>query len=296
MSTATTWRRFCLSVRPPDIEAASTLLSLATGAKVSVEQGGDDASPLSRAAVSVYLQDGSSAGIAATIARAIRAGLKTGVLHDVKVVRPVVVRDEDWAESWKRFYKPFRIAPGWFVAPSWEKDFVAPRGARTLRLDPGMAFGTGQHPTTRAALQLVVAHVRPRAPMLDVGCGSGILGIAAAMCGARVYACDTDAIAVSATRSNYRTNGVRPESVRRSDGPASSLPRAPLVAANITADALVRLAPALAASLVRGGVLVSAGIHRAGRKNVLDAYAAQGLRRVSERRSGEWVAFVHVRP
>jgi ribosomal protein L11 methyltransferase len=138
--------------------------------------------------------------------------------------------------------------------------------------------------------------VRRRVTMLDIGCGSGILGIAAAMCGARVFACDIDPIAVAAARANFRANGVRAISVRRCDGPPTTFPKASIVTANITADALVRLAPELAASLTRRGVLVSAGINRAGRAGVLAAFAAQGLRRIRERRSGEWVAFAHARP
>jgi ribosomal protein L11 methyltransferase len=263
---------------------------------VCVEQGGDDAPPSSRAKVSAYVRDDASACIARAVTRAVLEASTAELLRDVTVESPVVVRDEDWAESWKQFYKPFRIAKGWFIAPSWESDFVAPRKARTLWLDPGMAFGTGQHPTTRAALQLVLQHIRPRVGMLDIGCGSGILGIAAAMCGAKVFACDTDPIAVAATRTNFKANGVRAISVRRCDGPPPDFPKAPVVTANITADALVRVAPALAASLSRDGVLISAGIHRAGRNDVLAAFAAQGLRRVSERRSSEWVAFAHTRP
>ena len=293
MSTRTDWRRFSLSVRASDIEAASAVLHEATGARVSVEEAGEDAPPSSRAKVSAYVPADASAGIARAVTRVVREALAAALLHDVIVDVPVAMRDEDWAESWKQFYKPFRIAPGWYVAPSWEKAFVAPGRARTLRLDPGMAFGTGQHPTTRAALQFVLDHVRPRAAMLDIGCGSGILGIAAAMCGARVFACDVDPIAVTAARENFKANGVRAAGIRRSDGPPATFPKAALVTANITADALVKLAPALAESLKRNGVLISAGIHRAGRKGVLAAFAAHGLRRVSERRAGEWSAFVH---
>jgi ribosomal protein L11 methyltransferase len=295
LSTPAGWRRFSLSVRSRDIEAASAILQNATGVRVCVQEGGDDAPPSSRAKVSAYVRDEASAGIAHAVTRAVREALTAALLRDVIVLSPVLVRDEDWAESWKQFYKPFRIAPGWFIAPSWETEFVAPGRARTLRLDPGMAFGTGQHPTTRAALQFVLEHVRPRVVILDIGCGSGILGIAAAMCGARVFACDIDPIAVAAARANFRVNGVRATSVRRCDGPPAKFPKAQIVTANITADALVRLAPALAASLAPNGVLISAGIHRAGRDDVLRRFAAQGLRRVSERRSGEWSAFVHAK-
>jgi ribosomal protein L11 methyltransferase len=294
--TANAWNRLTLSVRPGDIEVASNLLGIVTGKCVSVEQGGDDAPRWARAKVSVYLPQRSYDAEEEAVSAALRRALADRSLRSAVLSGPVVVLDEDWAESWKQFYKPFCIAPGWFIAPSWDKDFVAPAAARTLRLDPGMAFGTGQHPTTRAALQFVLKQVRRRVTMLDIGCGSGILGIAAAMCGARVFACDIDPIAVAAARTNFRANGVRAISVRRCDGPPATFPKASIVTANITADALVRLAPELAASLTRRGVLVSAGIHRAGRAGVLAAFAAQGLRRIGERRSGEWVAFAHARP
>ena len=131
--------------------------------------------------------------------------------------------------------------------------------------------------------------------MLDIGCGSGILGIAAAQRGAKVYACDVDPIAVAATRENFHANGLRASAVTRAAGVPRGFPRAPLIAANITADVLAPLGRAFASRLTPGGALVTSGVTRRGRALVLNAFADAGLRLVEERRSGEWLSHVHVK-
>jgi ribosomal protein L11 methyltransferase len=205
------------------------------------------------------------------------------------------VCDEDWATGWKRYYKPSKLADGLYVVPSWRKDFLAPRGARTIQLDPGMAFGTGQHATTRTALRLLLSHVRTGKPMLDIGCGSGLLGLAAAQLGAKVYASDIDPIATAATRENFRANGLRSAAVKRASGVPPEFPRAPLIVANITAEALAPLARAFASKLTQDGVLVTSGVTDRGRTAVLKAFSAAGLRMTEERKTGEWLTHAHVR-
>jgi ribosomal protein L11 methyltransferase len=208
----------------------------------------------------------------------------------------VTVRDEDWAESWKRFYKPFSIAPRLWIAPSWESEFRAPRGARTLWMDPGMAFGTGQHPTTIMAMRMMLPLVVPGRTMIDIGCGSGILGIAAGLAGARVSACDVDPVAIAAARANYRANGMKPVSLRCAGAAPAAFGPAPLVVANITADVLVRIARRLIRCVAKDGTLITSGVTRRGRKAVLAAFAAEGMRLRSQRRAGEWFAFAHRKP
>jgi len=291
------WRRHSILVRPSDVEPASALLATATGSSVVVEEpGGDAADDDVLVRVSAFVHSSGPASAARLVAARFARSKRDGLLPGARLCAAATVRDEDWAESWKRFYRPFAIAPRLWVAPSWESDFRAPRGSRTLWMDPGMAFGTGQHPTTALALRLSLPLIRPGRKMIDVGCGSGILGIAAGLSGAGVCACDVDPIAVAAARANFRANGVRPISLRRVGGVPAAFGRAPLVVANITAEVLVKLAGPLAGSLSKSGTLVTSGVTKRGRADVLAAFAGQGLRLCAERRAGEWLAFAHRKP
>jgi ribosomal protein L11 methyltransferase len=289
------WRRLTLSVDAPDVEAASALLSTSSGANVSIYNGAVDLHGRPpRSMISVYVPESRAQAVARRVTVSLASARRQGLLRSARR-SSATVRDEDWASGWKRFYKPSKLADGLYVVPSWRKDFRPPRGARTIQLDPGMAFGTGQHATTRTALLLLLDHVKAGKAMLDIGCGSGVLGLAAAQRGAKVYACDIDPIATAATRENFRTNGLRAAAVKRASGVPSGFPRAPLIVANITADALVPLAKAFASKLSLGGALVTSGVTSRGRAAVLKAFSAAGLRLTEERKSGEWLSHVHVR-
>lgn len=294
MSAPQTWRRFSILVRPADVEPASALLATATGSPVVVEEPGEDHSHAGAyIRVSAFVHSSGPRSAARSTAALFARSRCAGLFRGARLCAAATVRDEDWAESWKRFYTPFAIAPRLWIAPTWQPDFRAPRGSRTIWMDPGMAFGTGQHPTTAMALRLLLPLVSPNGKVIDVGCGSGILGIAAGLAGARVYACDVDRVAVIAARGNFRANGVRPESLRRFRGVPAAFEQAPLVVANITADVLASLAPMLAASVAKNGSLVTSGVTKRGRADVLAAFARAGLQLRAERRTGEWIAFAH---
>lgn len=287
------WRRLSLRVDGAYEPQAAALLESVSGALPwAVSSGSGRTGP---ATISICVP----AARADAIERGLRARLRSvrqrGILGDRFAFSAADVADEEWATSWKRFFKPQEMAPGWWVVPSWEDVTALPARARAVRIDPGMAFGTGQHPTTQLALQLIVPLVKPRRPMLDIGCGSGILGIIAAMRGARVYGSDMDPIATASARANFRRNGVRAASICTAHGVPAAFPRAPLIAANITADALAPLAERFAESLTPDGRLVTSGVVRGRRDTMLRAFERAGLRVAIERRSGEWYAFVHRR-
>jgi ribosomal protein L11 methyltransferase len=297
VSAPQSWRRFSLFVLPSDVEPASPLLAAATGAAVAIEEPGeDDAGLTTHIRVSAFVHSSKSKSAARSVSAMLARARRDGLLREARPHHAVTVRDEDWAESWKRFYTPFAIAPQLWIAPTWESDFRAPHGAQTLWMDPGMAFGTGQHPTTVLALRMLLPLVVPGRTLIDAGCGSGILGIAAGLAGARVRACDVDPVAIAAARANFRANDVRPVSLRCAGAVPAAFGRARIVVANITADVLVRLAHRLTRCVAKQGTLVTSGVTRRGRKAVLAALEAAGMRLQTQRRAGEWFAFAHRKP
>ncbi len=259
-----------------------------------------------------------------------RARIEQGLwlLGMIRPVGPLQVRqieEEDWANAWKQYYTIQRIGAHIVIVPSW-LDYQPLPDDRVVRLDPGMAFGTGLHPTTQLCLIELERHVTPGMHVLDLGCGSGILSIAAARLGAaRVLALDTDPIAVEATRANATLNGVadriiaaegslgrgasfghwlRPDAGGSVEAPPllpaslpdDILPQFDLAVANIIARVLVAVAPDFAVALRPGGLLISSGIIADREPDVVAAYAAVGLEAVARRQEGDWVALVHRKP
>ncbi|HET6744781.1 MAG TPA: 50S ribosomal protein L11 methyltransferase [Candidatus Limnocylindria bacterium] len=211
-------------------------------------------------------------------------------LRPVGPLRVRTVEESDWTDAWKKGYEPQRIGrllivPSWLESPARTDDVV-------LRLDPGMAFGTGLHPTTRACLALL-QQVGPMPPrVLDVGSGSGILGIAALALGAeRVDAIDTDPVAVEATLSNAAANGMAARvSARVGTLEGATTNPYPLVLANLVAAVLVRLASPLAAHAAQGGTLLASGIIAERGDEVAAALTAAGLAEDERLGDGEWVS------
>jgi len=160
----------------------------------------------------------------------------------------VIVRGEpvpdDWAERWKRFHVPVLVGGRLWVRPPWEREAVRP-GVHEIVIDPGQAFGTGTHPTTRLSLELML-ELEPRGSFADLGCGSGVLAIAAAKLGFKpVAALDSDRAAVAATRVNARENAVLLDRVERFDLRREAPPQADVVGANLMRPLLLRVAEAM---------------------------------------------------
>jgi len=185
----------------------------------------------------------------------------------------------DWEEAWKRFHKPIRVGPLW-VGPPWA---TADAGAVAVVIDPGRAFGTGGHATTRLCLELLLE--RPRSDLVDLGCGSGVLAIAAAKLGfTPVTAIDVDPDAVAAATANACANGVDIQ-VRQADVFVEALPAAALALANVTLQAVELLAPRLETNtLIVSGYL-------AGERPALPEWE-----HVERREEGGWAADRFARP
>lgn len=211
-------------------------------------------------------------------------------LRPVGELRVRTVDEADWTEAWKAGYEPQRIGsvlvvPSWLDPPAGTDDLV-------LRLDPGMAFGTGLHPTTRACLQLLQQVGPMPRRVLDVGCGSGILGLAAIALGAgQVDALDTDPEAVETTHANAAANGMAERlTARPGTLEAACDDPYPLVLANLVAVVLVELAPRLAAHLEPDGTLLASGIITERAPEVVSALSAAGLAIHERVDDGEWVS------
>jgi ribosomal protein L11 methyltransferase len=203
------------------------------------------------------------------------------------------VPEQDWSETWKAGFTAFRVGPV-FVRPSWIRAEL-PAGAVEVVLDPGMAFGTGTHPTTALCLAALAETVPPAAAVLDVGTGSGLLAIAAAKLGAtRVVGTENDPVALEVAKENAARNGVRCEWTMAV--PSAIEGTFEVVVANILANTLVALAPELAPRLEPGGVLFLSGILAGQEDEVRAAYLAEGLLDVEDRADGEWRLLALRRP
>jgi ribosomal protein L11 methyltransferase len=206
------------------------------------------------------------------------------------------LQGEDWAHAWKRRFTAFPVGDRLWVRPSWV-DEPAPEGRVEVVLDPGMAFGTGQHETTRLCLEWLDTHCDPQqAPrLLDYGCGSGLLAIAAAKLGAGyVLAVDNDPLAVEATRSNAAANGVADLiDTRPADAGLADCAPFPRVVANILSHTLIDLSHMLTAATTPGGEIVLSGILAEQAETVRTAYP--GFTWVNEIQDGDWVRLDGVR-
>jgi ribosomal protein L11 methyltransferase len=197
------------------------------------------------------------------------------------------VADQDWVHLTQSQFDPVAITESFWIVPSWHA--VPPAARRSIRLDPGLAFGTGTHPTTRMCLRWIARHADTLAPSwqrtLDYGCGSGVLAIAAALHGARgVDAVDIDAAAVDATRANAAANGV----TLHCGAPDLAKGAYALVLANILATPLRVLAPLLSAHVAAGGHLVLSGILERQADELALAYASWLELSVADREDG-WI-------
>ncbi|MCA9913774.1 MAG: 50S ribosomal protein L11 methyltransferase [Anaerolineae bacterium] len=210
------------------------------------------------------------------------------------------VAEEDWAEAWKAHYKPIRLGKRTLIRPLWIDVDPQPDDI-VIALDPGMAFGTGTHPTTQLCLEALEWMISPTLDVLDLGCGSGILSIAAAKLGAnKILALDIDPIAVKVTQENAAQNGVaQPITAQQGslESVITSARRFDLVVVNILAKIIIAMCDQNLGDTVRpGGRAIFSGIIEEQAEDVEAALRKTGLEPVQRKQQGDWILIEARRP
>jgi ribosomal protein L11 methyltransferase len=304
------WLELAVEADVEAVEAVSEILGRAAPGGTSVEPAfeltdeglGARLDPTRPAIVRAYLpaRDRAAADRAAAEAAEALGHLQAFGLRPIGELRIRVVDEADWAEAWKAYFPVLRVGRRLVIRPTWRRHRREP-GDVVLALDPGMAFGTGLHPTTRLCLAATEAladrGVLAGARVLDVGCGSGILAIAALRLGAATaLGIDTDPIAIEATTANARRNRLVRRLRARLGSIPSGEPAFDVVLANLIAGLLVPLASTLRAEVRPGGTLLASGIFADREAEVREAFEAAGLRVAARLSEGDWVAVEAVRP
>lgn len=300
------WIEIKLSVDGEAAEAVAELLQRYGHQGVSIEQEGimpdawdeGEVPPPQRLTVRAYLPDDHRAADA-------RQQLETALGH-MNMMYPMptpvytVVKEADWAEAWKAHYHPVRIGRRLLIRPQWIEVTPHPDDV-VLALDPGMAFGTGTHPTTQLCLEALEARVQPGISLLDLGCGSGILAIAGVKLGAtHALALDNDPLAVEATLANALQNAVA-DRITVEEGSLESLRgsarRFDMIVVNILARVIIEMCDQGLGHIVRpGGLAIFSGIIEEQAADVESALRRAGLEPFDRHQQGDWVAIVARRP
>ena len=238
------------------------------------------------ASVSVYLP--SERSVPECIAFLRERFSETG-LSDAKL-ETVGVNEEDWANSWKAYYKPIKIGKRLVIVPAWEK-YEAGEGELIVRMDPGMAFGTGTHETTRLVIRMLEKYTKEGCRMLDVGTGSGILAICASRLGAgecRAY--DIDPMAVRVANENIKDSGLPNITCEVSDLLKQADRSRPydLICANIVADIIIRMTPDVAPFMHENTVLLASGIISERSADVIECFEKYGYKIVEKLEDNGW--------
>jgi ribosomal protein L11 methyltransferase len=304
------WLELAVEADLEAVEAVSEILGRVASGGTTVEPAfdlvdeglGARIDPARPATVRGYVpaRDASAAEAAATQTAEALGHLQAFGLRTIGELRTRIVHEEDWAEAWKAYFPVQRVGRRLVIRPTWRGHRREPDDV-VVALDPGMAFGTGLHPTTRlclAALEALADEGRVEgARVLDVGCGSGILAIAALKLGAiDAFGVDTDPIAVESTLANARRNRLARRIHARVGSLPTDEPAFDVVLANLIAGVLVPLARALRNELRPGGTLLASGIFVDREAEVASAFEAAGLAIRERTAEGDWVAITVVRP
>lgn len=212
-------------------------------------------------------------------------------IEDYKITT-VVVDEEDWNTQWKKYYKPTKVGDKFIIKPLWE-EYEAKEGEIILHMDPGMAFGTGTHETTRMCLEAVEDYMRKDTTVFDIGTGSGILAIGASKLGAKeVIGVDLDIVAVNSAKENVGYNDLKNVTILHGNLMDVVEGNADIIVANIIAEVILILIDDVKKKLNDGGIFISSGIIKEKEAMVKEGLASKGFDILETRREGEWVCIV----
>ncbi len=202
-------------------------------------------------------------------------------------------KNEDWENNWKQYFHPIPVGNKLLIRPIWEEEFEA-KGRRVLNIEPGLAFGTGTHETTRLCLETLENYVHEGTTVLDIGCGSGILSIASLLLGAKkAVGVDIDALAVKTAKENGEVNGfTEPEfTVFQGNLTDKVSGKYDIVVANIVADVIIMFLKDVASFMNEGGVFITSGIIDTREQDVIDGFEKYGFTVKARHTEGGWVCF-----
>ncbi|MED4905096.1 50S ribosomal protein L11 methyltransferase [Parageobacillus thermoglucosidasius] len=228
----------------------------------------------------------------------IKQAINNLLLYDIDIGKNKItiseVNEEEWATAWKKYYNPVKISEKFTIVPTWETYEPVSSDELIIELDPGMAFGTGTHPTTVMCIQALEKYVKPGDTVIDVGTGSGILSIAAAMLGAKaVRALDLDPVAVDSARLNVKLNKVQHIVTVSQNNLLDHIDeRANVIVANILAEIILRFADDAYRLLENNGYFITSGIIQAKKQEVKDGLIKAGFTIEETLVMEDWIAFI----
>ncbi|OZU89922.1 50S ribosomal protein L11 methyltransferase [Virgibacillus indicus] len=228
----------------------------------------------------------------------IKQAISNLMLYDIDIGKNNVslseVHEEEWATAWKKYYKPVKISKKITITPTWEEYTPVSSDEIIIELDPGMAFGTGTHPTTVLSIQALEQYLKNDDIVLDVGCGSGVLSIASAFLGAKeVYAYDLDDIAVKSTTLNAKLNKTEKKIITRQNNLLDHVNlESDVIVSNILAEIIVRFIDDAWNNLKEGGLFITSGIIQNKKELVKDKLQQQGFKIIEINEMEDWVSIV----
>ena len=201
------------------------------------------------------------------------------------------LNDEEWANSWKQYYKPFKLG-NIVIKPSWE-EYTPSEDEKVVELDPGVAFGTGQHPTTELCIRAISDYLKPEMTFIDAGCGSGILGLVAGAIGFKKgYAFDIEQSAVDVSIENFRKSNIENITVFQASSPTQIPEKADIIFANIIATVIKAMGADLVEKMNPNGILIASGIIENRYEDIKSMFENLGLKEIEKRTHKGWVCLI----
>ncbi|MFC0522556.1 50S ribosomal protein L11 methyltransferase [Pontibacillus salicampi] len=232
----------------------------------------------------------------------IKSAINNLLVHEIDIGRNTItiseLNEEDWATAWKKYYKPVKISEKFTIIPTWEEYEPVSSDEIIMELDPGMAFGTGTHPTTVLSIQAIEQYIQPDDVVIDVGAGSGVLSIASILLGGKeVYAYDLDDIAVRSTTINAKLNQVEQHIHAKQNNLLDYVDfEADMIVANILAEVIVRFTDKAFENVKSGGYFITSGIIKNKRQDVKEDLERAGFEIEEINQMEDWTCIIAKKP